>query len=90
MSRKNRPNFFGRIVLFYKSNYLDSLIAACGAIYREMRTNFKTVLKRPTLKNDPFYFIILRILRDKVPESRSPTRRLYLRIASATVRMKFP
>jgi hypothetical protein len=31
--QKIRPNFFGRIILFYKvSDYLLSLIAACGAI----------------------------------------------------------
>ena len=47
--RKIRPNFFGRIVLLYKSNYLDSLIAACGAIHRAIRTNFRTVLKSTTL-----------------------------------------
>ena len=29
-NRKIRPNFFGWIVLPHKSNYLDSLIAACG------------------------------------------------------------
>jgi hypothetical protein len=30
--KKIRPSFLGRIVLLYKINYLDSLIAACGAI----------------------------------------------------------
>ena len=38
VNRKIRPNFFGRIVLLYKPNYLDSLIAACAAARRAIGT----------------------------------------------------
>ena len=57
MQRKIRPNFFGRIVLLYKvSNYLLSLITACGAIHRGMRADFKTVLHCTFLRNYLFLY----------------------------------
>jgi hypothetical protein len=37
-AKEIRPNFFGRIVLHHKPNYLDSLIAAWAAAKRAMGT----------------------------------------------------
>ena len=44
----------GRQVLLYKSNYLDSLIAACGTIQRAIRTNYRTVLNCTPLTSGVF------------------------------------